>query len=553
MNPTIGIIGGTGRMGQWLQSFFEKKKLPVLIAGRKTSLSPKALAKKADIVIISVPISKTGGIIEDIAPVMRKGALLTDIASLKVIPMEAMRTVNCGTLGMHPLFGPSAKLLQGNQIVFTRQKDNAYVPFLKRLFEKEGASVIEMSADEHDYQMAYIQALTHAVNLLFGKAVFATKRELTANLYTPLFSLQVLTSGRVYQQDMDLIADIELYNPYFRPLLTEFLKEGESLMKALEKQDKSEFLSLFSEEAGLAKNFAHFSLFQTNKLLDLAKEMPKIPPQKLKRIRVAKGAKIAYLGPEGTYSHQVATMLFPKNKKISKDLLYDLFTEVVKGKANLAIVPAENSIEGTIRETLDYLIDFPLEVIGSLEIPIHHQLLSKEKRLSDIKTVVSHSQALAQCKLWLSKDLPKAKRIAVASTTAELSQAKRGVAFVASKLAAEKYKLPILVADIGDNHNNVTKFYVLAKHNVKVKNLSQKKTLLLLTVYDRVGILRDILTVFVNHNLNLSKLESRPSRTKPWDYHFFVEVETPIAAPALKKAIEELVYLCPTIRILGAT
>lgn len=542
-------------MGQWLKYFFEERGLTVLIAGRKTPLSPKQLASKADIVIVSVPIAQTPKTISEIVPHMKKTALLTDVASLKVMPLEAMAYASCATLGMHPLFGPSITSLDGAQIVFCRQKDNAYVYFLKDLFEKAGLEVLEMSADEHDYQMAYIQAFAYAINLLFGKIVFNRKNELLSKLHTPIFSLQTLTTGRAYQQDMHLVSQAQLYNPYFESILLELLGYTKNLSEIVQKQDQKAYRAFFANDRSIAKDFAHFSTYQTNKILQLISSIPKTIPQTHIVKGLPKESKIGYLGPQGTHSHQAALALFPKNanKKMPYNSLYDLFTGVLDGQIDFAIVPAENSTEGTVRETLDYLIDFSLFVAGSAQLPIHHYLLSKNKKLPEITTVVSHAQALAQCKNWLAKNLPSAKRVSSASTAEALQSTKKNYAYIVSGVAAKKYRLTILAKNIEDNSKNTTRFYILSKKQVELTDLANTKTLLFLTVYNRVGILRDILDVFAKHNLNLTKLESRPSHEKIWDYHFFIEVEALPKNESLKNTLKDLEPFCPTIRILGLT
>ncbi|MBI2074558.1 MAG: prephenate dehydratase [Candidatus Levybacteria bacterium] len=553
--PTIGIIGGTGKMGQWFASFFQTQNLPVLIAGRNTKLTSKELAKKSDIVIISVPISETQKVIKDILPHIDKHSLLTDLTSFKVMPAEAMKGAKCATLGMHPLFGPSAQINQGLKIVFCKQNDNDYVLFLKNLFTKAGIEIFNMTAEEHDYQMAYIQAFTHAINLLYSKIIFEQKNVLKNKLHTPIFALQSLIMGRVLHQDLKLMSDIQFYNPYFEPVLKALLTQGKNLLNILENEDEKGFIDMFSEEKEFANDFSNFSVLQTDKILKLVNEITVIIPTKAPLVITPSKAKITYLGPEGTFSHQAASLVFSKvtQKKIPAETFFDLFKEILDNEADFAVVPAENSIEGTVRETLDYLIEFSLSVIGSVTIPVHQQLLSNQKDLKDIHTVISHPQALAQCKQWLNTNLPNAKRVSAVSTTSALNFPQKGYAYIASDIAAKQYKIKILTKNIEDNPANTTRFYIVAKNLIKIPGISNKKTLLFLTVYNRVGILRDLLNVFANHNLNLTKLESRPSSEKLWDYHFFVEVEKESKDPSFTKAIKELEVYCPVIRILGQT
>jgi len=560
--PTIGIIGGTGKMGQWFAHFFQQRDIPVLISGRKTTLTPEALAKKADIVIVTVPISETQKVIQSVAKHVRKDALLTDLTSFKVMPLEAMENAPSATLGMHPLFAPTASTSQDLQIVFCHQKDNQYVDFLQKLFEEAGIAIVKITADEHDYQMAYIQAFTHTINLLYAKIIFEQKDMLkngqssSANkLVTPIFTLQTLIMGRVLYQDLKLISDIQFYNPYFLPVLQDFAEQAKNLEKIIETQDVKAFEQMFTKEQQLAKNFASFAAQKTNTILRLAREVNINIPNKVARAKLPGKFKIAYLGPIGTFSHQAVKTVFGKHSTDSFpcETLYDVFEAVAQDNATVGIVPIENSHEGPVHATLDYLANLSLTVIGSFTLPVHHQLLSEEGQLSDIKTVVSHPQALAQCRMWLRENLPHAKIVAASSTTAAIKKGQRGTAFISSQEAADQYNLPILKTQIEDDPTNTTKFYVIAKKPFKTKGLSSSQTLLFLSVHNRVGILRDILNIFAKHNLDLTKLESRPSKAKAWDYHFFVEIRALPESKSVKEAIKELEPLCPIIRIIGFT
>ncbi len=542
-------------MGQWFAHFFEEQGFKVLIAGRKTLLTPIQLIKEANIVIVSVPISETQKVIKSIVPQMPKDSLLTDVTSFKIMPLEEMKDAPCATLGMHPLFGPSANRAMGIKIVFCHQKNNDYVVFLKNLFIKTGIEIITLTPEEHDYQMAYIQAFTHTINLLYAKIIFENKNMIENKLVTPIFTLQTLVMGRVLYQDLKLISDIQFYNPYFLPVLEAFVEQAKKLETIIEKQDIKGFTQMFTEEQKLAKNFSSFATLKTSTILRLASDVMASIPYKINKITSPKNYKIAYLGPDGTFSHQAVKTVFQKNgySAIPCDTLYDVFSAVAQSKSTIGLVPAENSLEGPVHATLDYLTDFALSVAGSFTLPIHHELVTEEKRLSDIKIVISHPQALAQCKQWLKKNLPQAKIISASSTTSNIKSGKKGYAFISSQEAAKTYNLPILKKQIEDNPTNTTKFYIIAAKPLALEGVHKTNSLLFLTVHNRVGVLRDILDVFAKHHLNLTKLESRPSRAKAWDYHFFVEVAAKTDDNSLERAITELKSYCPIIRILGQT
>lgn len=539
-------------MGQWLRFFFERQGLKVLVAGRKTPLTLEECAKRAAIIIVCVPIDVVEDVIKNIAPFIRKNALLTDITSVKVRPLRAMKKAKSATLGMHPLFGPTPGELSGQTIVFCRQKDNKYVSLLKDLFQKSGIEVVEIDAQTHDKTTALIQALTHTINLLLAKSLI-TNYKLPAKVHTPIFSLQSLVIGRVLEQDLSLLADIQIYNPHYLPILKKFFTNAQKLALLVSKKGKQSFVDMFSGEQQHIGEFANFAKLATSKILSEAKEVPTSLPAKIKTNGISLRAKIAYLGPQGTYSYEAAKNIFPKNHTVPYSTLYDLFNTVTAGDAELAVVPAENSIGGTVAETLDYLVDFPLFIVGSYELPVHHCLVSREYQLASIKKVVSHPQAIAQCRQWLRTTLPQVQLLSSQSTTDGLKNAKNKYGYLASTTAAKKYHLNVLAKNVEDVPSNKTKFYLLAKNLLNIPGLAKDKTLLFLAVYNRVGILRDILNIFADNNINLTKLESRPSRVKAWDYHFFVEVEKACDDKDLVNVLEELKVYCPIIRILGQT
>ncbi|GIW61774.1 MAG: hypothetical protein KatS3mg089_0626 [Patescibacteria group bacterium] len=552
--PNVLIIGGSGRMGKWFQSFFESKKISVLIYGRASKKSLTKLLKKTDIIIVSVPIFQTEKTIKSVLPYLRSDQLLCDIASLKDLSLKAMKDAKCGTLGMHPLFGPSILSPQGQKIVFCHQHDNDHVTFLKELFLQSGMEIVDLKTSEHDQQMAVIQALIHAVNISLAKTL-DNQTSINAKLQTPLFTLQSLVTSRVLQQEPHLITDIQLLNPHFLPIIKELQKSINLLVDINIKQDRQRFTDLLEKLRKKTQKIAPYALYQTNKILTMIDDQSLNLSSSSLQIDPNFPLKVAYLGPEGTNTHQAAMKVFDNQKNIfvAKEVIDDIFQAVNEDEVDAGIVPAENSLQGTVRETLDLLSNSPLKVVGSFTLPIHHCLLSLENNFKKITTVVSHPQALAQCKNWLTDNLPKAKIVTTTSTTASLKSPRKHEAYIASEKASKIYKVPILAKNIEDNASNLTRFYVIAKYDLPVKGLNQSNTLLFLTIFNRVGILRDILDVFARKGISLTKLESRPSLEKVWDYCFYIEVDHEQESKKLKRALTEIQKYCSTVRILGRT
>jgi len=263
--------------------------------------------------------------------------------------------------------------------------------------------------------------------------------------------------------------------------------------------------------------------------------------------------KIAYLGPEATFTHQAARRVFGSGARyIPAETIGDVFSMVQQGFVQRGVAPVENSNEGVVTSTLDLLVDSDLNISGEIILPIRHMLLTREEDLEGIRTVYSHPQALAQCRRWLEKNLPGAKIRDARSTTeavalcAEMEKA----AAVAAELASEIYEVPILVRDIGDWDENMTRFLVFSSE--KPAPTGDDKTSVVLTIKDRVGALYEILKPFGESGVNLTQIESRPSRKKAWDYLFFIDVEGHRDDPHVRETLKKVKEYCVEMKILGS-
>jgi chorismate mutase/prephenate dehydratase len=230
----------------------------------------------------------------------------------------------------------------------------------------------------------------------------------------------------------------------------------------------------------------------------------------------------------------------------------DVFNEVERGRANFGVVPIENSTEGVVNHTLDMFIDSNLLIYGEVLQEVSHHLLSKADRIEDVKKIYSHPHAIAQCRNWLEANLPHVPLAEVASTSraAELCADDHSAAAIASELAGQLYGLKFLKSRIEDNINNFTRFLVLS--HKPPERTGKDKTSVMLSVKDKVGALYELLRPFASHGLNLTKIESRPSRRKAWEYIFFVDIEGHVEEDRVKKALEEIKGRCLFLKILGS-
>jgi chorismate mutase/prephenate dehydratase len=269
-------------------------------------------------------------------------------------------------------------------------------------------------------------------------------------------------------------------------------------------------------------------------------------------VNLQKKLTIAYLGPEATYTHEAATKKFGSSADY-KPLASakEIFSAVEKGTADFGVVPVENSTEGIETHTLDMFVESDLKICDEILLPISHCLLSKSKK-NKIKKVYSKDQALAQCRIWLQKNLIGVPLIEVYSTAhaAKLAAEEKSAAAIASELASRLYKLPIVGKGIEDFSTNVTRFLVIGKE--WSKPTGNDKVSLMFSLKDKVGALHSSLKPFYKYDINLTKIESRPSKRKLWEYYFFVDLEGHCEEKRVKQAMEELKPQCIFLKVLGS-
>ena len=271
-------------------------------------------------------------------------------------------------------------------------------------------------------------------------------------------------------------------------------------------------------------------------------------------IALEKPMHVAYLGPEGTYTHQAAMRHFGSSITFSKcRSVPDVFFSVKRGECDYGIVPVENSTQGTVLGTLDMLVESDLLIVAQVFLDINHFLISKSP-LAGIKKVYSKDNALGQCRQWLSRMLPDAEQIACDSTAGAVVYARDnpGVAAIGSRVAAELYDVPIIAENISDVGDNVTRFVVIGKHSSPPLGNGRDRTSIVVTIRDRPGKLLSVLNCFSKRGINVCKIESRPTRLRAWDYYFYIDFIGHYEDAATKAAMEELEGECPMVRWLGS-
>lgn len=264
--------------------------------------------------------------------------------------------------------------------------------------------------------------------------------------------------------------------------------------------------------------------------------------------------EIVYLGPEGTFTHLAAIKKFGKKPHyIPVESISDVFDKVERGEADYGVVPIENSTEGAINYTLDMFFTSNLNICAEITLNISHSLLARgNKDMREIKRIYSNPQVFAQCRQWLSRSLQGAELIPVSSTAKAAMHAKRDghSACIGNKILADIYGLDVLASSIEDSRCNYTRFLVIARQDAPA--CGNDKTSILFAVKDKVGALYNALHAFKSYGINLTKIESRPSKKKPWEYYFFVDLQKHRSSATVKKSLAKLQKQCIFVKILGS-
>jgi chorismate mutase/prephenate dehydratase len=266
--------------------------------------------------------------------------------------------------------------------------------------------------------------------------------------------------------------------------------------------------------------------------------------------------KIGFLGPEGTFTQTAVYKHFGHSVRgLPFSTIDEVFQEVECGAADFGVVPIENSTEGTVNHTLDMFITSPLKVGGEIELRIEQHMMGNMGGLDAIERVCAHEQSLAQCRGWLREFLPHVELIGVSSNAAGARRARdeKGTAAIGGDAAAEVYDLKIMVNNIEDRSDNSTRFLVVGR-KLLAPSGNDKTTILVSTsgTVDGAGVLHSLLQPFSKHDVSMSRIESRPSQRKNWDYVFFIDVEGHAEESPLNDALAELKENSSLFRIVGA-
>jgi chorismate mutase/prephenate dehydratase len=263
--------------------------------------------------------------------------------------------------------------------------------------------------------------------------------------------------------------------------------------------------------------------------------------------------KVSYLGPAGTFSHQAALMRFGTSSELKPvDTIPDVFAEVERGAAHYGIVPVENSTEGVVPYTLDMFSKTALKVCAEVFVPVHHHLATKADGLKGVKRLYAHPQSFAQSRGWLREHLAKVEVVETSSNSksAQMAAVDSEGAAITTDMAAELYKIPVIAQHIEDSPHNRTRFLVIGENEPKPSG--KDKTSIFFSVQHKAGALLRALAAFDAHGLNLTMIESRPTKQMPWEYVFFIDFQGHRSEERVAHALKMLEEQSLFVTILGS-
>lgn len=263
--------------------------------------------------------------------------------------------------------------------------------------------------------------------------------------------------------------------------------------------------------------------------------------------------RIAYLGPAGTFSEMAVAKQFGHSVDgVPLASIDEVFRQTETGATHFSVVPVENSTEGAVGRTLDLLLQTPLRICAEVVLRVHQNLMSKADSLAGLARVYSHAQSLAQCQQWLARNLPQAERVQVASNAeaARLAAEEPSACAIGPAIAAERYGLRLLAANIEDTPENLTRFLVLG--NLETAPTGRDITSLVMSAPNRPGAVHALIAPFAKHGVSMCRIESRPARFGRWEYMFYIDVEGHQRDGPIADALAELKGLAPFLKILGS-
>lgn len=540
-------------MGRYFAAFFERNGYAVIVSDRDTKLGNKALAARADVVIVSVPIDKTAAVIKEVAPRVKKTGLLMDLTSLKAGPMEAMKSTRASYLGCHPLFGPGNPI-EGQVVALCPGRGQKWFDWWSGLLKANKVRVKTLTAKKHDELMAYVQVLSHFNDITLAETLRRSKIDLSDFLtyQSPSYRLKLDLMGRILNQDPNLYGNIQVGNPLSQKVIGSYLESCRELAELYGKKDLKSFENYFRRAARYLGDYKAQAMEASDSWIKAVIGSHNIhtsPPPK-------GNEDTAVLGPRNTYSDIALRSARPCANAYFASSIGEVFEMVADGRVKEGLVPLENSLTGSVRETLDELYKKDVQITEVVSQSIHLCLAAAKKwPLQKIEVIYSHPQALLQCRQFLKTACPRAVAVPLTSTVAALDRVRQEqtapVAAIAAALAAKAAGLALLRDRIEDGKNNVTCFAFIAKKASRPSAGAKKTAIAFSFGKDAPGTLQQVLKDFSDRGINLTKIESRPDPDAPGEYVFYLDfIGRPEGAP-IQKTLAAIRRKTARLKILG--
>ncbi len=520
------VVGSKGNLGRFYTNLLKDYEVFGVDKNNLQDLRKNALM--ADIVILALPhkeICKNLNLLKDI---LKEDQLLLNLSSLMTNYVEQMKELKCSCAFLHGLFAPNVNSLKNTKFILAPIKTNKKLSFFVSLLEGKGGKIIRANADEHDEAMALIQALSHFNGILLAKTVSDSKittkdMEKYSTLYSRLY-FDVIS--RIFSQTPETYINLQLENNFFDKILNLYEQNLYQLKSIIEKKDYKKYEYTFLEVEKNIGGFLKKSFKESKNIAEIVN---------------TKKTKVAILGPRGSFTDEACDAYGSEAEKVFFESIKDIVSAVDTGIVDLGIIPLENSIGGTIAESVDQIYEKGLNIKKTLILPIRYCSASISKNVEP-EVVMGHPQSFLQCSEYIEKKFPEAKRVHTLSNSEAFKKIEENnlinAVALGSEYAAKLYNLKIIESQIQNNSNNKTRFAVINKSK---KLASGKKTSIVINPgKDRPGLLFDLLKHIRDNEINLCRIESRPSKEKLGAYIFHLEFDGGVYDQKIQEALKKI-------------
>ncbi len=530
----ITICGG-GRVGLFFGNLLINLGHKVNVIDKKNYNNMSRFVKESKLILLALPMNAVGKCINDIKNYVN-GKAVIDLSSSMTSNLKSLK---CESAYLHPLFAPNIKSLSNMSLIYVPVRKGRIINSFLSLIEEEGASIIKSSVNEHEKMMSVVQALAHFSNILLAKTISDLKISAARlkKFQTTFFRLNMDSISRIFSQNAELYAGIQFKSQFFNDLLGIFEGNFLKLSKAVREKDYDVFNEFFRKVKTKLKPLLNISFNESKDLLNYL---------------TSKKLRLGVLGPLGSYTDAAADFVGDRNK-VYFDSIINVIKSVKDGIVDEGIIPIENSIQGTVIASLDGISDYGLFVKKAIILPINHCVAGISRNVKP-SIILSHPQALAQCKKFIEKNYPKAKLVRTLSTSDAFKRIAdenlTNAVAIGSEKAAKIYGLHIIRKRVQDQKNNVTKFFLIDKE----KDILKAANKTLISVYpskDVQGILYKMLGYFNKEKINLSKIESRPSKKELGNYVFYIEFDGNINEKKVMRALRSIRRSVGEVKVLG--